>query len=88
MTRISFEELKSTIKSAFLLAGMTEEKAEICARIHSESSRDGVYSHGLNRVEKFIQYIHLGWVDIHEGPMLEKNYGAKEIYNGNLGPGI
>ena len=88
MTRISFEELKSTIKSAFLLAGMTEEKAEICARIHSESSRDGVYSHGLNRVEKFIQYIHLGWVDIHAEPVLEKNFGAMEIYNGNLGPGI
>jgi 3-dehydro-L-gulonate 2-dehydrogenase len=88
MTRIGFEEMKETIKSAFLVAGMPEAKAEICARIHTESSRDGVYSHGLNRVERFVDYIHKGWVDASAEPTLELNLGAMEIYNGNLGPGI
>ncbi|MFY9150918.1 MAG: 3-dehydro-L-gulonate 2-dehydrogenase [Prolixibacteraceae bacterium] len=88
MIRISFEEMKSTIKKAFLIAGMPEDKAETCARIHTESSRDGVYSHGLNRVEKFISYLHLGWVNALAEPVLEQNLGAMEIYNGNLGPGI
>ena len=41
MTRIPFDEMKSTIKQAFLNAGMPEEKAEVCAQIHTESSRDG-----------------------------------------------
>lgn len=88
MTRVSFEEMKSTILQAFLKAGMTEEKAEVCARIHAESSRDGVYSHGLNRVERFVDYIGKGWVDVNAEPSLERNLGAMEIYNGNLGPGI
>jgi 3-dehydro-L-gulonate 2-dehydrogenase len=88
MTRIPFDEMKATIKSAFLKAGMTGEKADICAQIHTESSRDGVYSHGLNRVERFVDYIHKGWVDIHAEPTLEKNLGSFEIYNGNLGPGV
>lgn len=88
MTRIGFEEMKNTIKSAFLVAGMPEEKAEICARIHTESSRDGVYSHGLNRVERFVDYLNKGWVDANAEPTLELNLGAMEIYNGNLGPGI
>jgi len=88
MTRIGFEEMNATILQAFLNAGMPEEKAAICARIHTESSRDGVYSHGLNRVERFIEYIGKGWVDVNASPMLELSLGAMEIYNGNLGPGI
>jgi 3-dehydro-L-gulonate 2-dehydrogenase len=88
MTRIPFEEMKATIKSAFMKAGMPEEKADICAQIHTESSRDGVYSHGLNRVERFVDYIHKQWVDVNGEPTLEKNLGSLEIYNGNLGPGI
>lgn len=88
MTRIPFDEMKSTIKQAFLNAGMPEEKADICAQIHTESSRDGVYSHGLNRVERFVDYIGKGWVDVHAEPSLENSLGNIEIYNGNLGPGI
>jgi 3-dehydro-L-gulonate 2-dehydrogenase len=43
MTRIPFDEMKATIKMAFTLAGMPEDKAEICARTHAESSMDGIY---------------------------------------------
>jgi len=88
MTRINFEEMKATIKAAFIRAGMPEDKADICARIHSESSRDGVYSHGLNRVERFVEYLHKGWVDPNAEPVLDKQLGALEVYNGNMGPGI
>ena len=88
MTRISFEEMKATIKLAFLKAGMPEEKANICAQIHTESSCDGVYSHGLNRVERFVEYIHKAWVDVDAEPVLENKMGSFEIYNGKLGPGI
>jgi 3-dehydro-L-gulonate 2-dehydrogenase len=88
MTRIPFDEMKETIKSAFLNAGMREEKADICAQIHTESSRDGVYSHGLNRVERFVDYIQKGWVDVNAVPVLQNTLGSLENYNGNLGPGI
>jgi 3-dehydro-L-gulonate 2-dehydrogenase len=88
MTRIGFDEMKATIKLAFIKAGMPVEKAEICAQIHTESSRDGVYSHGLNRVERFVDYVKNGWVDVHADPTLDKNLGVMEIYNGNLAPGI
>jgi 3-dehydro-L-gulonate 2-dehydrogenase len=88
MARITFDEMKATIKSAFMNAGMAVGKADICAQIHTESSRDGVYSHGLNRVERFVDYIQKGWVDINAEPSLQNNLGSLEIYNGNLGPGI
>ena len=88
MTRIPFDELKATIKSAFLLAGMPEERADACAQVHTESTRDGVASHGLNRVERFVEYIGAGLVDVYASPTLELSIGAMEMYNGNMGPGI
>lgn len=80
--------MKATVQQAFENAGMPKAKAEFCAQTHAESSRDGVYSHGLNRVERFVDYINKGWVDVHAEPTLEKSLGALETYNGNLGPGI
>jgi 3-dehydro-L-gulonate 2-dehydrogenase len=86
--RVSFEEMKNTIKSAMLKAGLSEEQAEVCSRVHTESSQDGVYSHGLNRVPRFIEYVKRGWVNIAGKPELLKSFGSMENYDGNLGIGI
>ncbi len=88
MQRIEFEVLKSTIKKAFIRVGMAEDQAEICARTHAETSCDGIFSHGLNRVERFINFIENGWVNLGATPTLEQQLGAIEIYNGNLAPGV
>lgn len=86
--RLSFDEIKSEIRRVFIKYGMTEEKADICARIHTESTYDGIYSHGTNRVARFVEYIKKGWVNINAEPTLEKEFGAIKIFNGNMGPGI
>jgi 3-dehydro-L-gulonate 2-dehydrogenase len=86
--RVPFDELKNEIYRVFLGLGMSEARAEICARIHAESSRDGIYSHGANRVARFADYVKKGWVDVQAEPSREKAMGAIEVYNGNLGPGI
>ncbi len=86
--RVPFDTLKSTIETAFINAGLPAEKAEICARIHAESSRDGVESHGLNRVPRFIDYVAKDLVDVNAEPTLLKAKGAVENYDGNLGIGI
>ena len=86
--RVSFERLHSEIKRAFMKAGLPEEKAEICARIHTESTYDGIYSHGVNRVARFVDYLQKGWVKPDAEPVVEKDMGAIKVINGNLGPGI
>ncbi len=88
MTRIPFETMQHVITEAFVKAGMNEQGASICARVHTESSCDGIYSHGLNRVARFIDYLKRGWVDPHAKPSLVKKLGVIEIYDGNRGPGI
>lgn len=86
--RLTYEEIFETIKKAFIKHGMKKEKAEICARVHTESTYDGIYSHGVNRVPRFVDYIQKGWVNVDGEPSLEKEFGAIQVYNGNLGPGI
>ena len=86
--RLAFDEIKSEIKRVLVKYGMPEEKAETCARIHTETAYDGVYSHGTNRVARFVNYIQKGWVDVNAEPSLEREFGALRVYNGNMGPGI
>lgn len=86
--RVPFEEMKAEFKCVFMKYGMEESKAETCASIHAESSRDGIYSHGANRVPRFIDYVKNNWVDVNAEPTLEKSFGGIAVYNGNMGPGI
>ena len=86
--KVNFDILESTIKQALLNAGLDDEKAGICAKIHTESSADGVESHGANRVPRFIDYVKKGWVDPKGEPKLLGQKGLAENYDGNLGPGI
>lgn len=56
-TKVGFDILENTIRKALMNAGLNEDKAILCARIHTESSADGVESHGANRVPRFIDYV-------------------------------
>jgi 3-dehydro-L-gulonate 2-dehydrogenase len=80
--------MQQVIAEAFVKAGMKPQQASACARIHTESSCDGIYSHGLNRVARFVDYLKKGWVDPDATPTLVKKLGVIEIYDGQRGPGI
>lgn len=88
MALVSFAEMQDVIASAFINAGMNEQEAQQCARIHTESTLDGVNSHGLNRVARFVDYIGNGWVNLAAKPQLVKQLGAIEIYDGGRAPGV
>ena len=47
--RLTYDEIKNEIKRVLIKYGLTEEKAELCAKIHTESTYDGIYSHGTGR---------------------------------------
>src|SRR5690625_1974485 len=87
MVRVSFDEMKKEITRVLIQNGFTEKKAIISATLFTKASLDGVYSHGLNRVPRLIEYIHQGWVDVHGEPTLIDANGVIERYHGNFGPG-
>ncbi|MEY8354249.1 3-dehydro-L-gulonate 2-dehydrogenase [Lachnospiraceae bacterium 54-53] len=86
--KIPYETVKETVKKALLNIGLTEEQAEVCASVHTQSNADGVESHGLNRVPRFAEYVGKGWIDPSGKPELVGARGAVENYDGHLGIGI
>lgn len=66
----------------------SDAKAQLIAKVHTESSRDGVYSHGLNRFPLFIEYVEKGLIDIAAEPEKIASFRTLERWDGQLGPGV
>jgi len=86
--RVPFEKLKAEFKRILIGLGFTETKAELCARTFAESSRDGIYTHGLNRFPSLVESIKEGLVKPGAEATKEGGFGAIEQWNGNQAPGI
>ncbi len=87
MQRIPFSEVQSTLAAILLRYGFTMDRAQRCATLFAETTRDGVYSHGLQRFPRFIATIRNGNVRVDAEPSLAARFGAIERWQGNRGPG-
>lgn len=87
MLRVKFEDMKAEFKRVLLKKGFSEEKAESASQLFTETSCDGVYSHGVNRFPRIFEYIEKGYIDPVAEPNVVANMGAFERWNGNLGLG-
>jgi len=67
--------------------GFEKSPAEQCAKIFTENSLDGIYSHGVNRFPRFIQYVKNKLIDVKATPTPISSTNGIEQWNGNLGPG-
>lgn len=88
MALVHFDEMQKTVKQAFINAGLSESQADICAQIHTESSCDGIFSHGINRVARFVDYVKKGWINLDASPLKVSAMSSMEIYDGQRGIGI
>lgn len=86
--RIPFETLQAEFKRVLLTLSFTDSKADLCATIFAENSRDGVTSHGLNRFPVFVEFIKEGLIDPDGEPTKQNAFSALEQWDGNLGPGM
>lgn len=85
---IPADEMQNLFTRILLKYNFTKERATQCASIFTESSVDGIYTHGVNRFPRFVQYIQDGYVKPNAVPSLENKFGGIEQWNGNLGPGV
>ncbi|WP_162055301.1 3-dehydro-L-gulonate 2-dehydrogenase [Pontibacter pamirensis] len=86
--KVSFEELKAEFERVLLKLDFEEERAAMCARIFAGNSRDGVYSHGLNRFPVFVQMVKDGLIDVDAEPEKVGQNGVTEQWDGHLAPGM
>jgi 3-dehydro-L-gulonate 2-dehydrogenase len=87
MIRVPFTELKQKLFYILLRRGMPDDMAELCARLFTETTCDGVYSHGVNRFPRFLKTIDNGVIKVSARPALLLQQGAIERWNGCSGPG-
>jgi 3-dehydro-L-gulonate 2-dehydrogenase len=85
--RVPFQQLHDTLRGVLENRGMQPPRADLCARLFAETSRDGVYSHGLNRFPRFIRMIDLGVIDVSAEAACVAAHRAIERWDGHRGPG-
>ena len=67
--------------------GIERNRAELCARLFAETTRDGVYTHGLARFPRFLATIRNGTVDPLVTPTRVSSFGSIERWDAHLGIG-
>src|SRR5215510_11483568 len=87
MVRVPNQEVQALLRDVLERLGFSRERSELCARLFAESSRDGVYSHGLGRFPRFVRGIRNGLVNVHATPELVAARGPMERWNGRGGVG-
>jgi len=84
---VSANEMQHTLYNILLRYGFKKDKALTCAEIFTANSVDGVYSHGVNRFGRFVEYIKEGHIKKDAEPILVQANQAIEQWDGQLGPG-
>ena len=87
MLRVPFSELESALESALLPLGFAPDRAALCARLFAETTRDGVYTHGLARFPRFVAMVQSGAVDAAATPTVVSSFGSIERWDGHSGAG-
>ena len=87
MIRLPFEEVRGRLASVLRSLGFSDERADRSARLFAETTRDGVYSHGVNRFTRFVAMVRNGNVDPGVEPRVISRFGALERWDGQRGPG-
>jgi len=87
MPRVAYSDLYQALHRAMLHLGLEGGRAALCARLFAETTRDGVYTHGLNRFPRFAAMVANGCIDVSAEPTRVAGAGALERWDGHLGPG-
>lgn len=87
MNRIPFSEVQATLAGVLRKLGFAQDRGDTCARLFAETTRDGVYTHGVNRFMRFVETVRNGRVIPAAEPEVVKRFGALERWDGHRGPG-
>lgn len=85
--RVNYDTMYKEFVRVLESRGFSRERAELSAKLYADASRDGVYTHGLNRFPKFIASVDNGTVNVDKDPVLKEAFGVLERYDGQKGPG-
>jgi LDH2 family malate/lactate/ureidoglycolate dehydrogenase len=85
--KVPYDDLHATLRDVLRARRMERERADQCARLFADSSRDGVASHGVNRFTRFVVMVRSGMVDVHARPVRVSTRGGTGAVGRRRGPG-
>ncbi len=85
--RVPYQDVEDELARVLEGLGFDGERGRLCARLFAETSRDGVYSHGLNRFPRFVEQVRRGVVDPRARAERVAGFGAVERWDGKRGAG-
>ena len=85
--RVQYDDMINEFKRILIKKGFSEEDAHVASKLFTENSLDGVYSHGVNRFPRVIEYIEKGYIKVNKKAEKVDGYGSFERWDGNLGMG-
>ena len=88
MLHIQYEDAVKIMKGKLIAHGVEESRAQLIAETAAGISRDGIYSHGINRFKRLILSIDSGICDPKAVPVCDASFGGFERWDGNHGIGI
>ena len=85
--RVPYETMLAEFERVLTKYGFTPERAHDAAVIFAQNSLAGVYSHGLNRFPRVVEYLQKGEIDPSVTATCEISLGAFERWDGHRGFG-
>jgi len=86
--RVVISDLKTFVKGCMKSVGCSNSAAAIVSEILVEADARGVHSHGLNRLEMYVEELLRKEVDPHASPNIVKETPAVALINGNNALGM
>ena len=87
MIRVKYEDLFQEFKRVLISRGFSAKAAEDAASVFAQNSLDGIYSHGINRFSRVVEYLDKGEIDPKVLPTTISARGAVERWDGHRGFG-
>lgn len=85
--RVSYDELVEKFEVILVSRGFSEDNAMSAATVFAKNSLDGIYSHGVNRFPRVVEYLDKGEIDASAIATVESSMTAIERWNGHRGFG-
>ena len=87
MIRVKYDDLLNEFRRVLESRGFSGKAAEDAATVFAQNSLDGIYSHGINRFSRVVEYLDKGEIDPKVLPTTVSTQGAIERWDGHRGFG-
>ena len=87
MLRVSYDDMVKEFQRVLISRGFSDKNALDAASVFASNSLDGIYSHGVNRFPRVVEYLDKGEINPEVIATCDASFGAIERWNGHRGFG-